>query len=132
MEDGKVVAKLKDRTRAYSGTTGGSETSDRFYVQSLHTKGLGWPVSPKIVKTGYARNRRGTQAQDWAFEALHLHAKAMRDISMRTTTGLGAPSDQGYLKHGQQSSDVRAKLLRPAMMLRNSRSRYNPLTVFER
>ena len=41
-EDGKVVADLQDPTGAYPETTAVTETSDRLYVQSLHSKGLGW------------------------------------------------------------------------------------------
>lgn len=41
-EDGKVVADLQDPSGAYPETTAVTETSDRLYVQSLHSKGLGW------------------------------------------------------------------------------------------
>lgn len=41
-EDGKVVADLQDPTGAYPETTAITETADRWYVQSLHAKGLGW------------------------------------------------------------------------------------------
>ena len=41
-EDGKVVADLQDPSGAYPETSGVTETNDRLYIQSLHTKGLGW------------------------------------------------------------------------------------------
>lgn len=41
-EDGKVVADLQDPSGAYPETTGVAETKDQLYIQSLHTKGLGW------------------------------------------------------------------------------------------
>jgi len=41
-EDGKVVADLQDPSGAYPETTAVTETADRFYIQSLHAKGLGW------------------------------------------------------------------------------------------
>jgi sugar lactone lactonase YvrE len=41
-EDGKVVADLQDPSGAYPETTGATETKDRHYIQSLHTKGIGW------------------------------------------------------------------------------------------
>ena len=45
-EDGKVVADLQDPTGAYPETTAITETADRWYVQSLHAKGLGWLPRP--------------------------------------------------------------------------------------
>jgi sugar lactone lactonase YvrE len=42
LEDGKVVADLQDPSGAYPETTAVTETKDRFYIQSLHAKGLGW------------------------------------------------------------------------------------------
>lgn len=41
-EDGNVVADLQDPSGAYPETTAVTETKDRLYVQSLHSKGLGW------------------------------------------------------------------------------------------
>ena len=41
MEDGKVVADLQDPTGAYPETTEVTETTDRFYIQSIHAKRLG-------------------------------------------------------------------------------------------
>ena len=41
-EHGKVIADLQDPTGAYPETTAITETADRWYVQSLHAKGLGW------------------------------------------------------------------------------------------
>jgi sugar lactone lactonase YvrE len=41
-EEGKVVADLQDPSGAYPETTAVTETNDRFYIQSLHAKGLGW------------------------------------------------------------------------------------------
>ena len=41
-EDGKVVADLQDSSGAYPETTAVTETMDRFYIQSLHAKNLGW------------------------------------------------------------------------------------------
>jgi len=46
-EDGKVVADLQDPTGAYPETTAITETPDRWYVQSLHAKGLGWLPRPQ-------------------------------------------------------------------------------------
>lgn len=45
-EEGKVVADLQDPTGAYPETTAITETADRWYVQSLHAKGLGWLPRP--------------------------------------------------------------------------------------
>ncbi len=42
MEDGKVVADLQDPSGTYPETTGVTETNSRLYIQSLHSKGLGW------------------------------------------------------------------------------------------
>jgi sugar lactone lactonase YvrE len=41
-EDGKVVADMQDPSGAYPETTAVTETADRFYIQSLHAKGIGW------------------------------------------------------------------------------------------
>jgi sugar lactone lactonase YvrE len=41
-EDGKVVQDLQDPSGAYPETTGATETKDRIYIQSLHSKTLGW------------------------------------------------------------------------------------------
>ena len=41
-ENGQVVADLQDPAGAYPETTAITETRERFYVQSLHAKGLGW------------------------------------------------------------------------------------------
>lgn len=41
-EDGKVVADWQDASGAYPETTAVTETGDRYYVQSLHAKNLGW------------------------------------------------------------------------------------------
>lgn len=41
-EDGKIVADLQDPSGAYPETTGITETKDRLYVHSLHSKTLGW------------------------------------------------------------------------------------------
>ncbi len=41
-EDGKVVNDLQDASGQYPESTGVTETADRLYIQSLHTKGLGW------------------------------------------------------------------------------------------
>lgn len=46
-EDGKVVADLQDPTGVYPETTAITETADRWYVQSLHAKGLGWLPRPQ-------------------------------------------------------------------------------------
>ena len=41
-----VMADLQDPAGSYPETTAVTETSDRLYVQSLHTKGLGWMAKP--------------------------------------------------------------------------------------
>ncbi len=41
-EDGKVVADWQDASGAYPETTAVTETGDRYYVQSLHARNLGW------------------------------------------------------------------------------------------
>ena len=41
-EDGKIVTDLQDPSGAYPETTGVTETTDRLYIQSLNSKGLGW------------------------------------------------------------------------------------------
>jgi len=41
-EDGQVVTDLQDPAGVYPETTGVTETRDRLYVQSLHSKSLGW------------------------------------------------------------------------------------------
>ena len=47
-EDGKVVADLQDPSGAYPETTAVTETNDRFYIQSLHAKNLGWLAKDTI------------------------------------------------------------------------------------
>jgi len=46
-EDGKVVLDLQDPSGVYPETTAITETADRWYVQSLHAKGLGWMPRPR-------------------------------------------------------------------------------------
>ena len=41
-EDGRVVEDLQDPSGAYPQTTGATETADRLYIQSLHTRAIGW------------------------------------------------------------------------------------------
>ena len=41
-EDGRVIADMQDPSGAYPETTGVTETADRLYIQSLHSKGIGW------------------------------------------------------------------------------------------
>ena len=40
--DGRVLADLQDPSGAYPETTAVTETPERWYIQSLHAKGLGW------------------------------------------------------------------------------------------
>ncbi|MCK9363710.1 MAG: hypothetical protein M0P74_08960 [Syntrophales bacterium] len=41
-EDGEVVADLQNPSGAYPETTAVTENADKFFIQSLHAKGLGW------------------------------------------------------------------------------------------
>jgi len=41
-EDGQVVVDMQDPSGAYPETTGVTETVDRFYIQSVNDKGIGW------------------------------------------------------------------------------------------
>jgi len=41
-EDGRVMASLQDPRGAYPGATGATETTDRLYIHSLHSHGIGW------------------------------------------------------------------------------------------
>ncbi|WP_255569472.1 SMP-30/gluconolactonase/LRE family protein [Neoroseomonas alba] len=41
-EDGRVIADLQDPSGAYPETTGVTETAERFYIHSLHARGIGW------------------------------------------------------------------------------------------